>query len=116
MEINTNESEKKKRKKREKRQITYLDKYEALQKDYISIQDLMILNETSYSASRQEMLILVDEIKNYNLLNPTKKYRILECPYKIPKSYIIEKYKIDEAYIFKKTKEELQLKNMMKGE
>lgn len=102
-------------KKRIKKNITYLDKYKVLQNDYLSINDLEVLNETSYEKSRQEMLELINVVKEHNQNNPNERYRFMECPYKVPKKIVLDKYRIDESYIFKKAKEELQIQSLMKG-
>lgn len=99
--------------KRERKVITYLDKYNALQSDNLSISELQVLNEMAYEPARQEMLRLIGLIEEYNESNPNEKYRINTNPYRIPKKFVIDTYKIDEAYIFKKAKEELQLKSLM---
>ena len=99
------------------KKITYYDKYLALQKDYLSIEDLEILNEQCYEKSRQKMNDYLKEIKLNNQNNPNQKYRYFDTkPYKISKEFYLKVSDIDEDYIFKKAKQELQLKSLMKGE
>lgn len=96
-----------------KKKITYFDKYQVLQQDYLAIPELQVLNETAYEPARQEMLRLINLINQYNEQNPSEKYKISTNPYKIPKKFVLDIYKIDESYIFKKAKEELQLQALM---
>lgn len=105
--------EKKKKRTSKKTEYSYLDKYNALKNDLISIKDLQILMESSYDSARIEMLNLIDIVVEYNKNNPNRKYRFSSNPYKIPKKIVLEKLDLDENYIFKKTKEELQLKNLI---
>lgn len=99
--------------KRKRKIITYLDKYNALQNDNLSINELQVLNEMAYEPARQEMLRLIGLIEEYNKANPNEKYRVNTNPYRVPKKFVIDLYKIDETYIFKKAKEELQLKSLI---
>lgn len=99
--------------KNKRKKYSYLDKYDALKNDYISVKDLQILMESSYELARQEMIKLIKFIKEYNNDNPNKKYRYSSNPYKIPKKIVLQRLDLDENYIFKKTKEELQLKNLI---
>ena len=88
----------------------YLEKYEALQKDFLGVEDLSVLEELSYNKARFFMIELIDEIKEYNLKNPNSKWRYSNTKtFRISKGFIIEKFNYDESYIFKKAKEELQL-------
>lgn len=94
---------------------TYYDKYLSLQKDYLTIEDLIILNEESYEKSRQQMNLYLKEIKQNNKDNPEEKYRYVDTkPYKISKLFYLKVSEVDEDYIFKKAKQELQLKTLLK--
>ncbi len=88
----------------------YLKKYEALQKDFLGVEDLSVLEELSYNKARLLMIELFSEIKEYNQKNPNAKWRYYDTkPFRISKGFIIEKFNYNESYIFKKAKEELQL-------
>lgn len=91
------------------RKYSYFNKYNVLKNEFISIKDLQVLMESSYEKSRQKMIDLIDYIEQYNKKNPDMKYRISYNPYKIPKKIVIKELNLDESYIFKKAKEELQL-------
>ena len=104
-----------KEKSRTDKKKTYYDKYLALQKDYLSIEELQILNEESYERSRQKMLDLLKKVKEHNNNNPDKKYRYFDSkPYKISKEFFIVENNLDEDYIYKKAKQELQLRSLLK--
>lgn len=88
---------------------TYLEKYDALKNEYLTIQEIKIICELSYDKARKIMIELIGIIKKYNNQHPDHKYRHNEKPYLIPKKFFLEYCNIDEKYIFKKAKEELQL-------
>lgn len=97
-----------------KKTHTYYDKYLALQKEYLRIDDLQIIRELSYNKARIEMQKLVEKVKTYNQEHPTEKWDYSdEKIYKISKGFVIEYFNINESYIFKKAKEELQLKALL---
>lgn len=97
------------------KKITYYEKYLSLQKDYLTIEDLQILNEESYEKSRQKMLLYISDVKQNNKSNTNLKYNYVDTkPYKISKLFYIKVSSVDEDYIFKKAKQELQLQALLK--
>ena len=97
-----------------KKKHTYYDKYLALQNEYLRIDDLQVIRELSYNKARLEMQKLVEEVKIYNQEHPTEKWDYTEGkPVRISKGFVVDHFSINESYIFKKAKEELQLKALL---
>ena len=98
---------------------TYYDKYLALQNDFLEIAQLEIIEGLSYNKARLQMNELIEKIIIHNEKEPLNKWRYSDTrPKKVPKAFVIQEFKINENYIFKKAKEELQLKSLLneKGE